>query len=606
MNHSSPTSLLQVDFEPIGRRVSVHPGDTLLEAAQKAGVELISSCGGAGFCGTCLIHVIQGQVNGLTATEIDMLEAHQIAAGLRLACQTTVLSDVKVHVPPESLATSQQLQVEGEDISTVIDPAVTITDLALLSPRAHNLRTDLARVDAALAEQKLPALHAAPDQLVQLSTYLQSSRWRARLVTRTLQNDSEFIAVLPGSAAVLGLAIDIGSTKIAFYLVDLETGGTLATSGIMNPQIAFGEDVVSRIAYASRGEAQRRQLQTVLVDAINATTASLCTHVEAAPNQICDCVVVGNTVIHHLFCGLPVAQLGTAPYQPAVKDSLNIPAVELGLAFAAGAQIYLPSIIAGYIGADHVVALIAALPLQNEKTNILIDIGTNTEISLLHRGKYFSCSCASGPAFEGAHIRDGMRAVPGAIERVQIGPDGRVIVHTIGGQPPIGMCGSGILSAVSELRRIGIVDARGTLHWNGQKEFILVPAQYSGHGRDILVTRKDVHEIQLAKGAIRAGIEVLLHRAGIAADGVDEWIIAGAFGTHIDLGAAMGVGMFPAQPLDHFHQVGNAAGMGAKQMLISRHKREQADSILPEIQYIELTTEPDFQNTYVKALSFPE
>jgi uncharacterized 2Fe-2S/4Fe-4S cluster protein (DUF4445 family) len=264
------------------------------------------------------------------------------------------------------------------------------------------------------------------------------------------------------------------------------------------------------------------------------------------------------------------------------------------------------------VGADHVAALLAARSYTApERTALLVDIGTNTEISLIHKGKVRSCSCASGPAFEGAHIRDGMRAAPGAIERVHIHPGG-VRPVTIDGLPAVGICGSGILNAVAEMLDAHILDARGVLNGaagrvratNGKAEFLLVPAEQTGHGRDIVVTRKDVNEIQLAKGAIRAGLDILLIEAGIRAEEVDDFIIAGAFGTHLDLGSALRVGMFPRLPLDRYHQVGNAAGVGARHLLLSRELRQEAVQVTRGVDYIELTTYPEFTPTFVDSMYF--
>jgi uncharacterized 2Fe-2S/4Fe-4S cluster protein (DUF4445 family) len=326
-------------------------------------------------------------------------------------------------------------------------------------------------------------------------------------------------------------------------------------------------------------------------------------------------VVVGNTAMHHIFARLPVHQLGTAPYVPSVSEPLDIPARELGLALAPGAYVHLPPNIAGYVGADHVSMLLATDTWQkDDRTLVALDIGTNTEITLAHKGRLLSCSCASGPAFEGAHIHDGMRAAPGAVERVQIKGE-EVLIHTIGNQPPVGICGSGILDAVSELIDKGILDQRGSirpLHPSIRKaegmryEFLLAEAAKSGHGREVIVTRKDVNEIQLAKGAIRAGIETLMLEAGLAGkpEALDEFIVAGAFGTYISLESAVRVGMFPDLPMHKFAQVGNAAGTGARQMLVSRERRRIAEEIVGRVEYIELSSHPDFITEFSRDLFF--
>jgi uncharacterized 2Fe-2S/4Fe-4S cluster protein (DUF4445 family) len=600
-----------VDLEPIGRRVEVDPGTNLLEAAQKAGVDLVASCGGIGICGTCRVRVVQGEVTPVTLTEEESLEAAQFEAGYRLACQAEPLSDVRLDIPPDSLTAVQQMQVEGREADIALLPAVIPVDLILSQPDLEDLRSDIARVDEELVRQGYGPLRGSLDLIGSLSNRLRSSGWKARLAVRQEHGFSQVVGSLPIDTPLLGLAMDLGSTKLALYLVDMISGATIARTGVMNPQIAYGEDVVSRIAFANRGEENRRLLQTRLVETINESLGVLCKEHSLLPEWVVDVVAVGNTAMHHLFCGLPVEQLGSAPYVPVVSEPLTFFAAEIGLVVAPGAKVFMPANIAGYVGADHVSALLATQSYAADQTTLVVDIGTNTEISLTYNGNVFSCSCASGPAFEGAHIHDGMRAAPGAIDRVHIA-DGQVNLTTIGSELPVGICGSGILNAVAQMLEANILDERGVMR-NGiervrprgrQAEFVLVSASDSGHGRDIVVTRKDVNEIQLAKGAIRAGIEILLAEAGIQADVIEAFIIAGAFGTHLDLGSALRVGMFPKISLDRYHQVGNAAGVGAKEMLLSLARRAEASRIVNGVDYIELTTHAGFTPQFVDAMFF--
>ena len=621
-----------VDLEPVGRRIEVEAGVNLLEAAQKAGVDLVAACGGIGICGTCKVHLVKGQLSPISLTEEELLSRDEIAQGVRMACQAEPLSDLKLEIPRESLPAAQQMQIDGREEAVALDPSVVAIDLSLSPPDLHDLRSDLTRVQQALAEQSYPALHGDLPALARLSLRLREQNWSVRLAVRPLPGSLELVNVLPPGAALLGLAADMGSTKLAVYLVDLASGATLARVGVMNPQIAYGEDVVSRIAFADRSEENRILLQTRLVETFNQVIVDLCAEIsgaegEASPEQVVDAVVVGNTAMHHFFTALSVSQLGASPYVPAVSEPLDVCAADLGLKIAVGAQVHLPANIAGYVGGDHTACLLTTQSFPPDRTLVLVDIGTNTEISLvagrqrnLHQGDapVFSCSCASGPAFEGAHIRDGMRAAPGAVERVRIrdsqgAPGGTGIpqVRTIADLPAVGICGSGILEVVAELTGAGVVDTRGVLRRdrpgvrldeNNRAEYLLVPAANTGHGRDVVVTRKDIHEIQLAKGAIRAGIEILLGHAGITAAEVDDWIIAGAFGTYLDLDAAQRIGMFPRQPLERFHQVGNAAGVGAKQMLLSRKARLLSSRIVDRVSYIELTVQPEFTDVYVAAL----
>jgi len=317
-------------------------------------------------------------------------------------------------------------------------------------------------------------------------------------------------------------------------------------------------------------------------------------------------VVVGNTAMHHLFAGLPVEQLGHAPFAPATTDPLELSAAHLGLALGHGAGIYLPPVIAGYVGADHLAMLLATglggqESASKDRTVLALDIGTNTEIALLCGEQITCCSCASGPAFEGAHIREGMRAAPGAVERVRWS-EGKFLWQSIDDQPPVGICGSGILDVVAALLDAGLLKSSGQLI--PANEIPLVPSVQTGLGRDLLVTRKDVHEIQLAKGAIRAGVETLLRLAGLTAADVDEFIVAGAFGTYLDLRSAVRVGMFPPLPMEKFRQVGNAAGVGARQLLISVPRRRQAEALARELAYVELATDKGFMQNFIKYLVF--
>lgn len=602
-----PDESLTVDLEPVGRRAEARPGMTLLQAAQSAGVEVVSLCGGDGWCESCVVRLEQGTLSPPTHAEKEALGDDRLAEGYRLACQAVPLGDVKIDIPPESLTTPQRLQIEGQEIAVALDQVVTPFDLELEAPHLHDLRADTTRLGAALNARGLASHTVAYPVLADLSERLREYGWSVRLALR----GDEVVAALPATTALLGLAVDIGTTKLAAYLIDLASGETLARTGAMNPQIGYGEDVISRIAYAAAQEDGRSVLQARLAEALNGLVAEMCSETGTTPDQVVDAVVVGNTAMHHLFAGLPVHQLGLAPYVPAVGDALDVRARDLGLALAPGAAVHLLPNIAGYVGGDHVAMLLATDAWQAQRPTIGLDIGTNTEISLAAGGRLLTCSCASGPAFEGAHIQDGMRAAPGAIERVQI-VDGEVHTFVIGNQPPVGICGSGILDVIAELLKVGVINARGALDGDdprmrlrdGKPEFVLVPAANTGHGRDIVVTRKDVNEIQLAKAAIRTGVEILLAEAGLEAGEIEDFIVAGAFGTYIDIASAIRTGMFPVLPLDRFHQVGNAAGIGAKQCLVSAARRRAAVEIAQRAEYVELSTHPAFRSQFMKAIVF--
>ncbi len=594
-----------VDFEPLGFRARVAPGATLMDAARQAGVRPNAICGATGTCGACRVRVMSGQVTPPTTAEERVL-----ADGLRLACQTRVLSNARVDVPPTTMAFSQRMQIEGHERAVEFDLALRAFDVTLSPPGLTDLRADATRLRDALRQQHDIAVsqfdYAA---LCQLSILLRENEWNVRIVIK----GDEIIAVTPPHVVPLGLAVDIGTTKMAAYMVSLESGKTLAAAGAMNPQIAYGEDVMARIAYAMQAQAQARELQSVLVAGLNDLVRQLCVQAGCRSEEIVEAVLVGNTCMHHLALGLPVAQLGLAPYVPALADGYDLKAQEMGLYIVPGANVHLLPNIAGFVGADHVAMVLATGIYETGEITVGLDIGTNTEISLAVGGRLLSCSCASGPAFEGAHIRDGMRAAPGAIERVRLADD-RVEYQTIDDAPPVGICGSGILDGVAELRKVGVLRSNGAMQADShprvrgtgrETEFVLVPAGERGASRDVVINRKDVNEIQLAKAAIRAGIEALLGEAGLEVEQVERVVVAGAFGTYLDVDSALAVGMFPPLPRERFVQVGNAAGMGAKLALVSYRCREIAREIARRMEYVELTTHSRFVEVYTRALMLP-
>ena len=610
MNHPESDLSITVDFEPIGRRIQIRPGTNLYEASRKAGIDLVSLCGGIGSCDSCRVQLVSGILSDPTLEEEAIFNSSQLSVGWRLACQSIPVEDVKIAIPTESLTTPQRLQLEGETKEFSLDPPIHLIELEIKPADIRDLRSDTSRVTEAIDKLGLPAISINYPVIRELPLVLRENDWSALLA---VDSNGDLIAALPINTKPLGLAVDIGTTSIAAYLVDLSDGAILGKKGEMNPQIAFGEDVVSRIHYSNENDEGRAHLQNLVVEVINNLAGQLVENGEYDPAQIVDLVVVGNTAMHHLFLGLPVKQLGESPYVPVTSDSFVIRGADLGLKLAQGAKIYLPPIIAGYVGADHSAMLLSTGTWQSDATVIAIDIGTNTEVSLYHHGRGLCCSCASGPAFEGAHIKAGMRAAAGAIERVQLHAEG-VRIQTIGNLPAVGLCGSGIVDAIAVMSESKLINHRGAFQRShifastdadGRQQFVLVPGDKSGTGRPIAVTRQDVAEIQLAKGAIRSGIEILLSEAGIDAGEVDQFVIAGAFGSYINVSSAIRVGLFPRLPLDRFRQVGNAAGMGAYQLLVSKKSRNLVDQLTKELEYVELTTHPDFSSEFMRQMSFP-
>lgn len=597
-----------IDFQPIGKRITGNPERTLLSLAQEAGISITALCGGAGICGACKVRIITGRLSDVQAAEREMFSAAELEAGWRLACMAHPLSDVKIEIPPESMTTMQRLQIEGTQRDVPLSPAVHKQQVSLPAPALDDLRADWERLTEAFQINAQTHLDIDLPVLDQYSIFMREQDWSGSVV---FGDDQRVIGFFREDQPVFGVAVDIGTTKMAAFLVDLTTGLTVARSAAMNPQISYGEDVVSRIAFADKGMPNRKTLQTCLVDELNQLIDEICQSAGVDQAQIVDFVVVGNTAIHHLFAGLPVKQLGHAPYVAAVRQAISFPAREIGLTGAPGARVYMPPNIAGFVGADHVAMLLASNTHKQGGVAVALDIGTNTEISLSKAGRMVSCSCASGPAFEGAHIHAGMRASPGAIERARF-YDGDWHVTTINDQPPVGLCGSGILDVVAELLKSGQIDFAGRftdlvirrVPFEKGDAIVLVPGSKSGTGKDILVTRSDIREIQLAKAAIRAGVESLLRATGTKPEEIDHFVIAGAFGTYLNLDSAVQIGLFPPLPRERYHQVGNAAGAGAQEMLISQASRSEAERILTAMNYIELTTDPGFMESYVEMMVF--
>lgn len=600
----------QIDFQPTGKRVSVGESTSLLSAAQEAGVALSAICGGVGVCQDCKIRVEKGETSGVTKSEREVFSEEQLAQGWRLACQVYPLEDLVIDVPPESMTTTQRLQTEGLSREIPLEPMVKALDFMLPQPDLADLRADWERFVEEVRLEHYPDAAVALPVLAQFSGLMRSSGWEGRSL---VDKDQGWIGFVPAYQPYFGLAVDIGTTKMAAFLVNLSTGETVGKTAAMNPQIVYGEDVVSRIAYANQGVAHRHKLQECVISDINQMARELCREVKAEPSQIADAVVVGNTAMHHLIGGLSVRQLGEAPYVPAVRGALRFPAREIGLEAAPGAMVYMPPNIAGYVGADHTAMLLAAGLHQATGICLALDIGTNTEMSLVKEGQFVCCSCASGPAFEGAHIHAGMRAVPGAVERAEF-YQGQWLISTVGEAPPVGICGSGILDVVAALLASGQIDGAGRFTESASRlvdypqggAIVLVPGEKTGTGKDILVTRSDVREIQLAKAAIRAGVDALFRATDTSADEIDQFLVAGAFGTYLSLESAVAVGMFPRLAPDRYRQIGNAAGIGAQQMLVSRSLRQAAESILLKMDYIELTTDPGFMESYVDAMVFDQ
>jgi uncharacterized 2Fe-2S/4Fe-4S cluster protein (DUF4445 family) len=602
----------QVEFQPVGKRVPVSKGVTILEAARQAGIELASSCGGEGSCGQCLVVVLSGEVSSPIADEKYMVGAHDLERGYRLACTTQVLGSLKVHLPPGTLISGQRLQLESSLGGIDPDPFVRAYPLHLPPPHLEDLRADLTRLEDALRSQHAIAeLKAGRAAIASLPGSLRQNNWRGQAFVR----QGEIVAFRPSSDTPLGFAVDLGTTKIAAALIELESGSCLGSGGRPNPQTSYGEDVISRLGFAVRSPEGGQVLAGKVRETLDELLGDLVRQAGAAREAVAEACIVGNSAMIHLLLQLPVRQLAIAPYVAASNSAQDLPAAELGLRMAPGASVHIPPAIGGFVGSDHVAMILASEMDRRETICLGIDIGTNTEISLRLPGeeRMTAVSCASGPAFEGAHIRDGMRAASGAIERVRLGQNGPQLT-TIENQPAVGLCGSGILDAVAELYRTGCLNAGGRFQSDragvrsGELglEYVLAPSGSSGSGRDIVITQHDVNEILLAKGAIHAGLVILLESQGVPLEAVEEVIVAGAFGTFISIPNSVAMGLFPRLPNARYRQVGNAAALGARWVLISRAARQTALEIAHRTDYLELTTYPKFNRQFALGMRFPE
>jgi uncharacterized 2Fe-2S/4Fe-4S cluster protein (DUF4445 family) len=602
----------EVEFQPIGKRVAASPEASLLDTARQAGIELTSVCGGEGSCGQCRVRIITGEVSPPNPDEKFIIAELNLLNGERLACCVHIESDVTLLVPRSSLLTGSRLQVASELRDIRVDPLVTAHSVAVQPPTLQDSRSDIERIIEAISPpDNLRPVFAEPAVIRQVSQVARESEWQLSAYLR----EGEIIGVVPHELPPLGMAVDLGTTKIAAFLLNLETGEELASGGTLNPQIGYGEDVISRLNYAHRQANGAQTLAEMVYEVLDDLLGDLIYQAGAERRQVAEVCIVGNTAMTHLLLQLPTHQLSTAPYVAAASIPLDVKARDLNLETAPGAYVHTLPCIGGFVGADHVAMILATDMDRAKHTTVGIDIGTNTEIALAKPGMNFlsSVSCASGPAFEGAHISDGMRAASGAIEAVRL-VDSDVQLKTIDHAPPIGLCGSGIIDAIAELRRWHLINNRGRLQKNSDlvregrhgPEVVLASAKDSGSGREIVVTQQDINEIQLAKGAIRAGLEALTQITETSPDEVREVILAGAFGSFLNIEAALDAGLLPYYPNAQYRQVGNAAGVGAKWALVSRAERERARRIASATNYLELTTYPGFNRLFALGMLFPE
>jgi uncharacterized 2Fe-2S/4Fe-4S cluster protein (DUF4445 family) len=609
---------MRVRFEPFGTEVDVAQGATLLEAANAAGVEIERVCGGRGTCAKCKVIVTEG-VSPPTASELKGLTEAELSAGYRLACQTHVEGPVDVVVPEESQVSRVSILSHGVSAAIELEPWVRWYTLEVPAATLEDQTADAENVARILQREYDRPFEPTLAALRQLPGALRAQEGHLSL----LEVDDRIVRVMAGAGPPrpLGVAFDIGTTTIVGYLLDLETGQELGVSSLLNPQTRHGDDVVSRIDYGTQNADGLQSLQALVVGAMNQIIADVLREAGRAAEAIVAITVVGNTTMQHLLLGIDPAALALAPYVPVVVQPTSLQAAELDLEIEPEAQVWVAPNIAGWVGGDTVGVILSTGMFQQDELALAIDIGTNGEMALGSRERLVTCSTAAGPAFEGAHLSCGMRAASGAIDVVTM--NDAVEWHAIEDRPPRGICGSGLVDVIAGLLQTGVLDVTGmmqeaeTLRTNGHRElagriveegrwraFELVEAAHAAGGRPVRVTQRDVRELQLAKGAIRAGIEILLKELGVGPEAVEKVYLAGAFGNYIRPESALAIGLLPHFPNAEIVPVGNAAGSGARMALLSRRARADAATFPTRVEYLELSGRADFQEHFAEAMLF--
>lgn len=657
-----------VIFQPSGRRGEVPKGTTLIEASRLLGVDIEALCGEKKVCGKCVVRIEQGNfekyginsaishVSPWQEEEEKFINAERREKGFRLGCVAKVLDDVLVFVPEESRAGKQVVSKAARDIHIEHDPAVKIFYVTVDPPSFEEPTGDFERICNGLErEYGLTDLTIDIFALRQLPVALRQGKWA---VTVSVWNAREIIRVRPGKhERAYGLAIDVGTTTVAAYFCDLTTMEVIDTVSMMNPQCKYGEDVMARITYHMTTPDGLQRMSDDIVEGVNDLIDKAVAntyppkkkrknaedgstelvevpeegkvYLRLAREDVEDITIGFNTAMHHIFLALNPEYVGMAPFPPVLHHSLDIKARDLGIKVNASTYMFVLPIEAGFVGADNVGVLLAEEPYKNEENQLIIDIGTNGELVLGNRHKLISSSCATGPALEGAQIAFGMRAAPGAIERILIDPETKEVDYKVIGRESWrkysepkemkakGICGSGILDLLAELYRAGVIAKSGVFNKkaleghprfrinpdNKQPEFVLAWAEESSIEKDIVVTQKDIRQIQLAKGALYAGCKLMVKRMGL--EKVDTVKIAGAFGTHVDREKALIMGLFPDCEIDRIQGVGNAAGDGCRAALLNVKKRVEANWCSRNVEYIELTVESNFQQEFMQAMQLP-
>jgi uncharacterized 2Fe-2S/4Fe-4S cluster protein (DUF4445 family) len=626
-----------VVFTPSGRRGRFPVGTPLLKAARSLGVDIDSVCGGRGICGRCQILVSEGEfakhgivsradhVSAWSGVEERYKQKRGMKAGRRLSCQTCLSADVLIDVPPDSQVHKQVVRKRAEARAIELDPAIRLYYVEVEEPDMHNPTGDLERLEMALDQQwGLVGLQTDLRLIQTLQKALRAGDWK---VTVAIHRAQVITAAWPGFVdRVYGLAVDVGSTTIAAHLCDLASGEVIASSGTMNPQIRFGEDLMSRVSYVMMNPGGETEMTAAVREAINTLTAEVTAEGGIDRELILNATFVGNPIMHHLLLGIDPTELGGAPFALAANSGITVWAAELDLEFHPNARVYVLPCIAGHVGADTAGVILSEAPHLADEMTLVVDVGTNAEIILGNKDKLLACSSPTGPAFEGAQISCGQRAAPGAIERVRIDretlePRFKVIGCDLWSDDDgfgeateatgvTGICGSGIIEALAEMFLAGVIARDGTI--TGAMATRSPRVQPDGRTfsyliregePEIRIVQNDVRAIQLAKAALYAGVRLLMDRLGV--EQVEQIRLAGAFGSHIDTKYAMVLGMIPDCPLDKVYAAGNAAGTGARIALLNQQARDQIETVIRHVEKIETAVEPKFQAHFIEAMGLP-
>ncbi|MDA7086831.1 ASKHA domain-containing protein [Pseudomonas sp. SA3-5] len=636
---SEPEDALVV-FTPSGRRGRFPVGTPLLEAARSLGVDIDSVCGGRGLCGRCQVDLCEGSFakHGLESAASHLsaksdteyaweMRRGPLSSGRRLSCSTQLLGDAVIDVPPSSQVHRQVVRKRAEVVNIELDPIVRLYFVEVQQPDMHVPASDLRRLKDALNYQwHLPQLESDIRVVQQLQQALRQGQWQ---VTVAVYNDERIIAVWPGlHEKIYGMAVDVGSTTIAAHLCDLQSGEVVASAGRMNPQIRFGEDLMSRVSYIMMNPGGEVDMTLAVREALNQVTEELAKEAGIGLNAIIEATFVGNPIMHSLVFGINPVELGGAPFALATDEAVDgLWATEIDLRIHPNARVYGLPCIAGHVGADTAAVILSETPYLSEELMLLVDVGTNAEIVLGNRERLLAASSPTGPAFEGAQISCGQRAAPGAIERVRIDPQTleprfKVIgcdlwsnqagfAEAIAGHGVTGVCGSGIIEVIAELFLAGIINHEGVVNGALAERCPRVVADgrtfayvlHQDASRTLRITQNDVRAIQLAKAALYAGIKLLMEQFGT--DRVERIRLAGAFGTHIDVKYAMILGLIPDCDLEHVTSAGNAAGTGARIALLSRKSRQEIEEVVRRVEKVETATEPRFQEHFIAAMAIP-